>query len=53
MLSEAARGPHLSENAVPALALSSLAAAFVIVGLQWVRALVATPLHTLSRRPAS
>jgi hypothetical protein len=53
VLSEAARGPHLAENAVPALALSSLAAALALVGLQSVRVLLATPLRPVSRGPAT
>jgi hypothetical protein len=50
VLSEAARGPHLAENAVPALALSSLAVALALVSLQAARLLLSAPLAPVSRR---
>jgi hypothetical protein len=52
VLGEAARGPHLAENATPSLAISALAAALVLVVLQSVRALVSAPLRTELRPPA-
>jgi hypothetical protein len=52
VLSEAVRGPHLAENAAPPLALSALAAALVLVGLQWLRALVSPALRPALRPPA-
>ena len=52
VLSEAARGPHLTENAVPPLALSALAAALAVVGLQSLRALVSPVLRPALRPPA-
>ena len=49
VLSEAVRGPHLTENAAPALAFSTLAAAFVLVAIQGLRALVSVPLRPALR----
>ena len=46
------RGPHLAENATPALALSTLAAATVLVALQGLRALISVPLRPAVRPPA-
>jgi hypothetical protein len=51
VLSEAARGPHLAENAAPALAISAFACSLVLLALQVLRGLVTVPLPT-ARRPA-
>ena len=52
VLSEAARGPRLAENAAPALALSALGASAMVLMLQLVAPLLA-PLHRpVLRRPA-
>ncbi|HEY2935868.1 MAG TPA: hypothetical protein VGJ25_04660 [Gaiellaceae bacterium] len=50
VLSEAARGPRLAENAAPALAISALAVSLVLLVLQILRGLVTVPLPT-ARRP--
>jgi hypothetical protein len=52
VLSEAARGPHLTENAAPALAVSTLAAALVLVAAHALRALISVPLRPALRPPA-
>jgi hypothetical protein len=52
VLSEAARGPHLTENAAPPLALSALGAALVLVAAQSLRRLVSAPLGPALRPPA-
>ena len=51
VLSEAARGPHLAENAAPTLAISALAVSLLLLALQLLRGLVTVPLPT-ARRPA-
>lgn len=52
VLSEAARGPRLTENAAPPLALSALAVALLVVAAQGLRALVRAPLRPALRPPA-
>jgi hypothetical protein len=52
VLSEAARGPHLTENAAPPLALSALVVALVLVAVQGLRALGGLPLRLALRPPA-
>jgi hypothetical protein len=52
VLSEAVRGPQLTENAAPALALSALGVAIVLVAAQGLRALVGMPLRPALRPPA-
>ncbi len=52
VLGEAARGPHLAENAVPALALSALVASVVMLALQALAALLAAPARFPLRPPA-
>jgi hypothetical protein len=51
VLSAAARGPHLAENAAPALAVSALGAALALAVVPALRALAAAPLHLALRHP--
>ncbi len=51
VLGEAVRSPHLAENAAPSLALTALALALALLGLQTLRVLVAAPVAA-ARRPA-
>jgi hypothetical protein len=52
VLSEAVRGPHLAENAAPAVAISALGAALALAAVPALRALVSAPLRPALRPPA-